>query len=228
MNRPTYTWRALAALLEYPSADLIAHLDELRAVVADERIIERRSLAPLFDALVQGDLIDAQSAYIDTFDRGRSTSLLLFEHVHGESRDRGQAMVDLLAQYDRAGLALDSTQLPDYLPIFLEYCSLLPREQGYDALGEIAHIVAAIAQALRRRESPYACALEAIAVIGGAAFDAPEGERDWEPESLDAAWVEEPVTFMGACAPQTARTSASQPVVWMDRPREGSATRRNP
>ena len=127
MNRPTYTWRALAALLDYPSADLIAHLDELRAVIAEERIIERRSLVPLFDALAQGDLIDAQSAYIDTFDRGRSTSLLLFEHVHGESRDRGQAMVDLLAQYDRAGLSLDSSQLPDHLPIFLEYCSMLPQ-----------------------------------------------------------------------------------------------------
>lgn len=216
MTTPVYTWRALAALLEYPSRDLLDHLDEIRAVIAHEGIVAPRALAPLFDALAQDDLIELQSAYTDTFDRGRSTSLLLFEHVHGESRDRGQAMVDLRAQYERAGLAFEGTQLPDHLPVFLEYCSVLPQDEAAEAIGEIAHIVAGIAAALRRRASPYACLLETLARLGGAPLDHEALVEDWTPAALDAAWVDEPVTFMGACAPQA--QPAQQPVVWMDRP----------
>lgn len=67
------------------------------------------------------DPLDARAQYSELFDRGRATSLLLFEHVHGESRDRGRAMVDLLAQYEQHGLQLNSRELPDHLPLYLEY-----------------------------------------------------------------------------------------------------------
>lgn len=216
MDTPVYTWRALAALLEYPSGELLDHLGEVRTLIEEEGVVASRSLDPLFDALAQGELIELQAAYTDTFDRGRSTSLLLFEHVHGESRDRGQAMIDLLSQYQRAGLALAGTQLPDLLPVFLEYCSVLPRAQGTEAIGEIAHIAASIARALQQRASPYACLLETLARLGGATIGGEAPAEDWTPAALDAAWVDEPVTFMGACAPQA--PAAVQPVRWTERP----------
>lgn len=235
MASPVYTWRALAALLEYPSQALLDNLGALRAAIAEEGIADPVLLAPLLERLSAEDLIELQSDYVDTFDRGRSTSLLLFEHVHGESRDRGQAMIDLKAQYAQAGLEVASTQLPDYLPMFLEYCSMLPREDAQDAIDEIAHIGVSIGRALRRRGSPYAAVFAALAAVAGGSLDESQEERaartgqagpgaaasapaagfeDWMPEAMDAAWVEEPVTFMGACAPQQ---PAVQPVQWLDR-----------
>lgn len=125
------TLKILAALLHYPEQELQTAAPELRALVAADPLLresERRGLAGFVTRLQEGDLLDLQSEYVATFDRGRKLSLHLFEHVHGESRDRGQAMVDLLAQYRAIGLELAVRELPDYLPLFLEYCSLLPEE----------------------------------------------------------------------------------------------------
>lgn len=198
------TYRALAALLEYPSEALLAHLAEIEAALAPLPAAKRQALRPLLDQLAQSDLLDAQERYVDTFDRGRRTSLNLFEHVHGDSRDRGQAMVDLLAMYREVGLTPATEQLPDYLPAFLEYLSLLPAAAARERLGDIAHILQTIGAALARRASPYRGVFDVLLAEAGApplASGGPEDDDDASPAALDAAWREEPVTFLDAVAP---------------------------
>ncbi len=222
--------RALGLLLDYPGDALQTHLDELRAVLAalePPRPGGHDSLQRFIDHLAAGDLLDLQAEYVDTFDRGRSTSLNLFEHVHGDSRDRGQAMVDLLAQYQQAGLQLHARQLPDYLPVYLEYCSVLDTGAAREALEEVALLVAHLTAALERRESPWAAATAAVCRLTGlsdwrahlaqqaaaesAAQHAAATPADWTAAALDAAWAEEPVNFLGVCTPQTAPAGV-QPV----------------
>lgn len=128
MNDHSQLFRLLALLLDYPRAELREESLGLHALIRTCELPEalRDDLAALLNELCQGDLLDVQARYDGLFERGRSVSLLLFEHVHGESRDRGQAMVDLLDRYTGAGLQIDVPELPDYLPLYLEYLSLLP------------------------------------------------------------------------------------------------------
>ena len=137
------------------------------------------------------------------FDRTRSLSLHLFEHVHGESRDRGQAMVDLKAQYEKAGLEQDSTELPDFLPLFLEYVSTLPAAEARDALAQPAHIFAALAERLRKRRSAYEAVFRALVALSAAKpkeddvaalLALPDPDAN-DFAALDAAWEDEEVRF---------------------------------
>ncbi|MGZ8361144.1 MAG: nitrate reductase molybdenum cofactor assembly chaperone [Allosphingosinicella sp.] len=151
------TLRALAVLLGYPSAELQAHVGEIRAALAAEAALTgdaRGLLEPLLTGLERDDLLDLQSAYSELFDRSRSLSLHLFEHVHGDSRERGQAMIDLGQQYLQAGFYLESTELPDFVPVFLEFVSCLPAGEAREMLGQPAHVYAALADRLARRRSP--------------------------------------------------------------------------
>jgi nitrate reductase delta subunit len=153
--------------------------------------------------LREGDLLDLQESYIETFDRGRRASLNLFEHVHGDSRDRGQAMVDLLAMYRSAGLELDTEQLPDYLPAFLEYLSLLDDDGAHEQLADIAHILQSIHAALARRSSVYTAVFDVLLDLAGAAksLAADDDGDDTTPEAIDAAWMDAPVNFLDAPSP---------------------------
>jgi nitrate reductase delta subunit len=144
------------------------------------------------------------------FDRTRSLSLNLFEHVHGESRDRGQAMVDLMALYERHGLALSGSELPDHLPLFLEFLSEVPESEARCLIAETAHILEALRLRLKKRKVPYSSVLSCVQVLAetkpqSAIVEALLGERDDNPEdlaALDAAWEEEEVTFgPGAAEP---------------------------
>ncbi|GAB2791840.1 nitrate reductase molybdenum cofactor assembly chaperone [Halomonas shantousis] len=197
--------RVLARLLDYPTAELKQAAGEmLEAIDAEEHLSRRQRFAikSWITQIANADLLDLQADYVALFDKGRSTSLLLFEHVHGESRDRGQAMVDLLDQYRAAGFELEARELPDYLPVFLEYLST--REGGEIArqLGDVAHILALLAARLKERESAYALVPESLlAMIGaeeivGEHAEAVQKEaRDDTPAALDAVWEEEAVRF---------------------------------
>ena len=149
--------------------------------------------------------------YVDTFDRGRRTSLNLFEHVHGDSRDRGQAMVDLLTMYRDAGIELASDQLPDYLPAFLEFLSLLEPKQAREHLREVTHLVRPIGGVLAARGVDYAVLFDLLlAIAGEAALGAEtDAEDDTSFAAIDAAWLDAPVDFLGAATPCT---SAQRPV----------------
>ena len=208
-------FRALSALLSYPTPELRQALPEIAAVVRAATLLtarEQRGLLGLVDELGRGDLLEAEERYVDLFDRGRSLSLHLFEHLHGDSRDRGEAMVDLKRIYERAGFELSARELPDYLPVLLEYLSCRDVAEARAMLADCAHILMTIGRSLIARSSRYAAVLQALIVIAGespidAAKVPPVMER---PESLDRDWAEEPA-FAGA--PMTApspRTSAAQ------------------
>ena len=147
--------------------------------------------------------MELQERYVFLFDRTRSLSLHLFEHVHGEGRDRGQAMVDLRGMYEAAGLEIAANELPDYLPLFLEFLATRPIEEARELLGRTAHIIAAIRERLVKRGSVYAGVFEVLEVLTAATPDAEELETlrqtpDDDPadlQALDRAWAEEPVTF---------------------------------
>jgi len=205
------TFRVLSALLSYPTLELQQAGDELRAVLDAEGLLPGAvadEIDRLIDDLAQGDLYDLQERYILLFDRTRSLSLHLFEHVHGESRDRGQAMIDLQAQYEQHGLAIAAAELPDFLPLFLEYLSLLPPAEAFELLGQPAHIFAALAERLRKRQSPYEAVFRALIALAAVkptreqiAALAAEPEADPNDLSaLDAEWEDEPVTFGPATA----------------------------
>ena len=164
------TLRVLAALLAYPDERLRGHLPEMTALLAqDDALSESRrgELEALARWLAGADAIEVETTYVETFDRGRATSLHLFEHVHGDSRDRGPAMIDLAQTYAAAGLMLKEGELPDYLPAVLEFASTQPPREAKAFLGEIAHLVNAIFGALLARGSRYAAVMGALLDLAG-------------------------------------------------------------
>ena len=203
--------RVLARLLSYPGAELCAHLAEMREALRAERSISPGRLAELellMDALASADPLDAEAAYVQLFDRGRATSLHLFEHVHGDSRERGPAMIDLARTYHQAGLHLAPGELPDYLPVVLEFVSTQPAREGRAFLGEMAHILNALFTALQERRSAYASVIGALLDLAGEKAQpvklAPE-------EPLDASWAEPPA-FDGCSPKGQSRLGEPQPI----------------
>ena len=200
------TLKALAALLTYPEPALLEALPDIRGIVAAEKLLGRDDqarLAALIDELAATDPLDAQERYVELFDRGRATSLHLFEHVHGEARDRGQAMVDLNALYARHGLAIAANELPDYLPAVLEYLSTRPFEEVREMLTDCAHILRAVGEALVGHDSRYSAVLGALLTIAGEqALDfqpKPSEARVADTPGIDDEWVDEPVIFGPGC-----------------------------
>ena len=196
------TFKALSALLSYPSPGLQAAVPEIRNVLTAEGLVPRRrldALAPFLDALAAGDPIDAQERYVELFDRGRHLSLHLFEHVHGESRDRGQAMVDLAALYERGGMVLSTGELPDYLPLFLEFLSTRPAAEARKELANTLPILEALGERLARRDAGYAAVVSAVAALAGGAIplagEIEPDDRAGDLAALDAEWEETAVAF---------------------------------
>ncbi|MEH0070082.1 nitrate reductase molybdenum cofactor assembly chaperone [Pannonibacter sp. Pt2-lr] len=198
--------KALSLLLTYPSTELQAAMPEITAVlVADSRLtaLARRELSALCGGLAEGDIYDLQETYVGLFDRSRSLSLNLFEHVHGESRDRGSAMVDLLETYRTGGFEPVTGELPDHLPVLLEFLATRPAEEAKAILADAAHILTVLERRLAGRESPYAAAFAALGQLAGtvAAKETVEAllaEPEDDPQdlaALDAVWEETQVTF---------------------------------
>ncbi len=191
--------KGLGALLTYPEEDLITALPDLAELIASEKLLsqtDKQALNGLLSQLQHTDLLELQEHYVELFDRGRATSLNLFEHVHGESRDRGQAMVDLNRIYAQAGLTLSSNELPDYLPAVLEYLSLRPRAEVLDMLGDCAHILRALGERLRDRDSRYSAIFSALlTVTGEEGLGAKDTTATDHEKSLDEEWADEPVIF---------------------------------
>lgn len=210
MNTRRLTLRVLAALLHYPDDALLGALPSLCDALAAERALpaaRRDELLALAGQLGAMDAYDAQARYVETFDRGRATSLHLFEHVHGDSRERGPALVDLGQTYERAGLVLQGKELPDHLAVVLEFASTQPDALAREFLGEMAHILAAIFSALRERESPYASVLAAVLELAGRRAERVPVAA--EP-ALDDAWAEPPA-FDG-CSTQGQASPRAQPI----------------
>ncbi|HEY0954590.1 MAG TPA: nitrate reductase molybdenum cofactor assembly chaperone [Roseateles sp.] len=207
----TYTLRVLAALLRYPDAAFRAAAPELRqALWAESALPAGRidELCALLQRLQRDDPFAAEAEFVDLFDRGRGTALHLFEHIHGDSRDRGPAMIDLQQTYEKAGLLLAPGELPDHLAVVLEYASTQPPREARDFLAETAHIARAIFSALQRRQTPYAAVLAAVLELAGEKAEAVDIPP--EPE-LDEAWAE-PEAFGGCSSAGQSRPEQPQPI----------------
>jgi len=200
------TLKALSALLSYPQEETRTAFLQMRDALDREQLCvgqARRALDALLDEFAEGDLYELQERYVELFDRSRSLSLHIFEHVHGESRDRGQAMIDLKALYEKEGMEIAANELPDFLPLFLEYCATRPLASARELLSQPAHVFAALAERLRKRGSPYEAVIRGILAIAAAEprkedLDAILSEAEPDPAdlaALDAAWEEEAVTF---------------------------------
>jgi nitrate reductase delta subunit len=201
-----YTYLALSRLLSYPSGALQNEaLDYVTVIQNEDLIPERivRALTKLADHLETTDIYEAQSYYVDQFDRSRTLSLHLYEHVHGESRERGSAMVGLVELYKSRGLEMDVSDLPDYLPVFLEFLSIVPEAEAASLIGEAAHVLEAIGERLRKRKSPYCAIFGALMALSDKPADKealadllaiPEDDPN-DLDALDKSWAEEPVTF---------------------------------
>ena len=205
------TLRVMSALLAYPDARLRDDLPALRDALHAEGALRPERLAEI-DALVaslaSGDPFDVEAEYVQLFDRGRATSLHLFEHVHGDSRDRGPAMIDLAQTYAKAGLELAGGELPDFLPVVLEFAATQPPREARALLGEIAHIVKVIFAALVKRESRYASVPGALLDLAGEKAELVAVADD---EPVDAAW-EEPPAFAGCSTAGQANPDGTQPI----------------
>lgn len=212
--RMSLTLRVLAHLLRYPDDELRAHLAELREAAHAERALGAARLAELdvlIERLQSAPALETEAAYVELFDRGRGTALHLFEHVHGDSRERGPAMISLAQTYEEAGLYLRPGELPDYLPVALEYASTQPAAQAREFLAELAHLLRIVFSALLRRGSGYASVLAALLDLAG---ERAEKVQLPEEPTLDEAWAE-PEAF-GGCPTATpsaqGRPGASHPI----------------
>ena len=220
---PSLGLRILARLLAYPNAALRADLADLRAAIAADEAIpaaRRAELEALVAALENGDPLESEAEYVRTFDQGRATSLHLFEHVHGDSRERGPAMIDLIQTYEAAGLQFGDGELPDHLSVLLEYASTQPPAQARAFLGETSHIVNAIFAALIKRGSAYASVLGAVLDLAGVRAQAVKLEDD---PALDDSW-EEPAVFGGCSTAGQAKPGTPQPVQIVRNPALRSST----
>jgi nitrate reductase delta subunit len=200
------TLKSLSVLLSYPTAELQAALPEIGAALAADRRLSRgvrQGLEGLLAGLEGADIYDLEERYIALFDRSRTLSLNLFEHVHGESRARGGAMVSLLETYRAAGFEPATSELPDHLPVLLEFLATRPTREAQETLADAAHIVEALHTRLVRRESPYAAAFAALSELAGGKPDTEALAElletpDDDPadlEALDRVWEEAEVRF---------------------------------
>lgn len=204
------TLKALAALMAYPEAATVEALPEIRYVLETERVLDPTrcaSVGRLIRELEVDDLLDVQERYVGLFDRTRTLSLHLFEHVHGDGRERGPAMVELAKTYLDHGLMIAGNELPDYLPLFLEYLSVVDRAEAKQLLGEVAHITQALRDRLLKRGSAYAALFDALLALADH-FPAPAPvTEDVDADdfaAIDRAWEDAEVLFGPAAAPQGA------------------------
>lgn len=207
------TLKLLAALLSYPTEELVQALPEIGRRLNEERALRRATqdaLAGLLAEMRRDDLLDLQERYVAQFDTGRWTSLHLFEHVHGDSRDRGQAMVDLNAIYARSGFTLATNELPDFLPAVLEYLSTRPDREVRDMLDDCIHIIRSIGEWLLDGGSPYAAVFSALLdlqkespLVAGRS-----GARHQRP--VDEDWQESAVEFGPPSGANAAASHAAQ------------------
>ena len=206
LNLQDRAMKALSLILSYPSPELQQAMPEIGGVLgSDTRLTAaaRRALRPLIADLAARDIYELQENYVMLFDRSRTLSLNLFEHVHGESRDRGGAMVSLVETYREGGFDPVTSELPDHLPVLLEFLATRAPAESRNILADAAHILAALAERLTRRQSPYAAVFAGLVQLAGAEADqsavaemlAQPDDDQTDLETLDEVWEKSGVIF---------------------------------
>ncbi len=195
------TYRILSLLLTYPNEEIYNFLPQVNASLKEENLLDAESIAGIdvfVDFFTREPLTFWQEFYVQLFDYSRSVSLYLFEHVHGESKDRGQAMVDLIELYKENGLQMDQSELPDFLPVFLEFLALQTSAKANEYLAEVIDIVGFIHRKLEEKDNPYQYLLSAIinlSVKQPAEARLQQMAANMPEISIDEAYEEKPVTF---------------------------------
>lgn len=215
----------ISKLIDYPSESIFEHNDEIINLIEQDtclRQADKKNLLKFVNERLNQSLLDWQADYDGLFDRGRSLSLLIYEHIHGESRDRGQAMVDLLAQYKAAGLNISVRELPDYIPLFLEFVSTQGQQNAEAWLQDVAHVFALLTVRLEKRNNNYSLLFETLVNLSEAKIDLDslreqvrDEKRDDTNKALDKVWEEEAITFgadamNGSCPSNTLKPSEGQ------------------
>ena len=223
-------FKVISALMDYPQQGVYQHQGELKDIIVAERSLSDECKTAMIDFLQAQcslDLLDWQSDYDALFERGRNLSLLLFEHVHGESRDRGQAMVDLMEQYKLAGLNIGVRELPDYIPLYLEFVATQPLDAQAGWLQDVAHIMALLTARLQKRDNNYQAVFAAVLALSGVEVELSEihqqiadEKRDDTKEAIDKVWEEEAVTFGGDAVNGGCPTSQNRPSAEQNRSTE--------
>jgi nitrate reductase delta subunit len=212
------TFKVLSALLMYPTPALREHRAEMASIIEREALVNpslRQGLRALLDAVADAAPLQAQADYVRLFDNTRALSLHLFEHVHGDSRERGAAMAGLIEAYRARGLEIIGDELPDYLPLLLEFLSEQPLEDARAMLGEVADILALLQGRLAQRQSGYAVVLRALCALAGAQVDIQAlgaAVAAEPPVDIDKDWEEAPVRF-DTPAPANTPCAAASAVV---------------
>lgn len=199
-------FKVLSVLLSYPEAATQEALAEMAELIHREQRLPVSRRAPLVDLIADmaaEDLLELQARYVAQFDRGRALSLHLYEHIHGESRDRGQAMVDLMNHYRRHGFELDARELPDYLPLFLEFLAQLEEPAALALLADAMPVLSLLGARLAQRREPLAAVFEALEALAGEPESVAEIRQRAAAEGpdptlvdMDRIWEEEAVSFM--------------------------------
>ena len=214
--------KVLSLLLSYPEAEMLTALDEMAAVIEQEKQLPRDNKKPvlaLINSYLGADLLDLQEHYVALFDRGRYVSLHIFEHVHGESRDRGQAMVNLLQMYEAHGFEMSTHELPDYIPLFLEFLSQQEPAEALKLLQDSMPVLSLLGARLAERGSKFRVIFDALGGLAGE----PEGIKAIRQQAatetpdetllhMDEIWEEEAVSFMGAGDSCQTRAATVSPI----------------
>ncbi|TAK62174.1 nitrate reductase molybdenum cofactor assembly chaperone [Methylobacter sp.] len=216
------TLKVLSLLLSYPEAEMLEALDEMASVVEQENLLQenhKKSVLALIDSYRGVDLLNIQEQYVALFDRGRFLSLHIFEHVHGESRDRGQAMVNLLQMYEAHGFEMSTHELPDYIPLFLEFLSQQEQAEAVQLLHDAMPVLSLLGARLTERGSDFHVVFDALAGFAGEpeAFNEIRQQASTEGEdetlvNMDEIWEEEAVSFMGAGDACKSQSDAVSPI----------------
>lgn len=192
------TYKILSLLLMYPDAELQQFLSMSSTELQNEALLDQErinEISQFADHFKNMDLMAWQAEYVQLFDHSRSASLHLFEHVKGDSKDRGQAMVDLLGFYRINGLQFSGSELPDYIPVFLEFLSVQTHQKAAEILAEPVHIIDRIHLALKEKNNPYQYIFSAIVSLSAKQPDKKVTDaiiRNERPLDLDAEYEEKP------------------------------------
>lgn len=216
------TLKVLSLLLSYPEAEMLAALDEMASVIEQEKLLpeaRKKPVLTMINSYRGADLLDLQERYVALFDRGRYVSLHIFEHVHGESRDRGQAMVNLLQMYEAHGFEMSTHELPDYIPLFLEFLSQQELPEAVKLLQDAMPVLSLLGARLAERGSEFRVIFDALEGVAGEPERINEIRQQAATETpdetllhMDEIWEEEAVSFMGAGDSCQTMTSAVSPV----------------
>ena len=158
------TWKLLSTLLQYPDDELLDALPELALAAAQLPSAQRAPVERFLTYVESTPAAALRAGYVEAFDFDRRAAMHLTWHTHGDRRQRGIELVRLKRHYAEAGLPLANGELPDYLPVMLEFAGLRP-EDGIALLVGMRPSLELVRAALHDRQSPYAGLLDAVCVV---------------------------------------------------------------